>query len=91
MTTHVLLSWPEEFGQILGMKQNFTLRKTERVFREGDVLVFREWDFDDEPHDADEETIEDHATGRECRRRVTFVQYGAVSGLQRGYIIIGFL
>jgi hypothetical protein len=99
-----LKSWPEFFEPVYTGRKNFDLRKNDRQFAVGDVIRLREW----RPNLA----MNAHAqlvpmgngdgtyTGRECRRRITFILEGVgvgpmqgvikpYWGLDRGYAILG--
>jgi hypothetical protein len=66
---HELKTWPEYFAALLDGTKTFEYRRNDRGFRVGDVLHLREWD-----------SITGHYTGREMRRRVTYVLSTDVSG-----------
>ena len=90
MTTHELKSWPEFFAPVERGEKTFELRIDDRHYEVGDVLVLREWMPD--VHGTDEGRY----TGRELRRRVTYVMQGLgtvgvippLKGLLRGYVIL---
>ena len=82
---HQLKSWPDYFEPVLAGLKNFELRHNDRKFAVGDVLHLRE--FDDRKGTY---------TGRECRRRITYMLDGIgpgaitpLKGLSRGYAILG--
>ena len=86
MTTkvHELKIWPEFFDDVADGRKPFELRKDDRHYKVGDVLLLREW----EPNTAT-------YSGRECRKRVTYklegLGPGAITpyhGLSRGYAIL---
>jgi hypothetical protein len=94
--THELKSWPEFFNPVFTGIKNFELRKNDRNFVVGDVIVLREW----QPAKG----FEDGGvyTGRECRRRISYILeglgVGAMQGvikpywgLDRGYVILGLM
>lgn len=90
MKEHVLKSWPEFFDALTNGHKTFELRRNDRDFVVGDVLVLREW----KPHAP--RNIEGEYTGREARRLVTYVLHGAgvgcvepLKGLAIGYCILG--
>jgi hypothetical protein len=83
--THELKSWPDYFEPISNGQKTFELRKNDRRFAVGDVLVLREYD-----------DRQGAYTGRELRRRIVYmldgIGPGAISpllGLARGYAILG--
>ena len=86
MTEHHLKSWPEYFEPIFEGYKNFELRRNDRDYRIGDVLVLREWEPNTKTYSE-----------RKCRRRVRFVLDGVgtvgaiepLKGLSVGYCILG--
>ena len=43
-TTHTLKCWPAYFQAIRRKEKNFTVRRDDRGFQKGDVVIFREYD-----------------------------------------------
>lgn len=85
MTVHELKSWPEFFAPVFSGEKPFELRKNDRKYRTGDILVLREW----EPNTA-------KYSGRKIRKKITYVLEGIGSGgipplhgLMREYAILG--
>ena len=80
MKTIELKTWKEFFQQTwLGVKA-FELRKDDRNYEEGDILILREWD-----------QYNNCYTGRQVTRRVDYVLKFASPefGLAPGYAILG--
>lgn len=82
--THELKSWPEFFSPVFDGKKNFELRRDDRHYRAGDILILKEW----EPNTA-------KYSGRQVRKVVTYVLQGIgpggitpVHGLSREYVIL---
>ena len=71
--THILKSWLQFFGAICEGKRTHELRRNDRNFNVGDILILREFDSQLERY-----------TGRECKAEITsmtsFSQPCAVSG-----------
>jgi Domain of unknown function (DUF3850) len=84
MQVHELKSWPDFFDPIFAGTKTFELRKNDRKFNVGDVLRLREFD-----------ELKGAYTGREVRKRITYMIDGLGSGcitplhgLMRGYAIL---
>ena len=73
MTEQNLKSWPEFFEQTLSNFKDFEIRKNDRGYNVGDILLLREWD----PEWG-------HYTGRWVKRRVTYMW--DLSGLAPGLL-----
>jgi hypothetical protein len=43
MTTHHLKTWPEPFEAVWDGRKTFELRRNDRAYTAGDVLVLQEW------------------------------------------------
>lgn len=44
MKTHELKTWPKFFRPLTNFSKKFEVRKNDRDFKTGDVLVLKEWD-----------------------------------------------
>ena len=75
--THALKTWPEYFKAIMEGKKAFELRKADRDFKSGDILLLQEWDPSSERY-----------TGKEWEGEITEV-FDKVQGLKAGYVIFG--
>lgn len=71
---HDLKILPEYFEPVLEGKKNFELRKNDRDYKVGDTLLLREW-------------YANEYTGREVRRKVTYILEKAV-GIDTRYVIL---
>ena len=80
MTRHELKTWPKYFAAVRSGQKRFEIRRNDREFKVGDILVLRE--FDPETQDY---------TGQAEERQVTFLlseeDYG---GVIHGFVAIGF-
>lgn len=91
MREHEIKSWPEFFEPVYEGEKTFELRKNDRNYQVGDVLVIREWK---PPAPATEE--KGFYTGRMVMAEITYVMEGAGSigtilplhGLALGYCIL---
>ncbi|MDP2218500.1 MAG: ASCH/PUA domain-containing protein [Methanolobus sp.] len=77
MKTHELKILAEFFEPVRNGEKTFELRKDDRAFRVGDVLILREWD----PRTKE-------YTGRELRKHVTYLLGGI--GLEPNYVCMAF-
>jgi hypothetical protein len=77
MTTHELKIWPEHFRAVLSGRKAFELRKDDRGYEEGNLLVLREW----------EPATQDY-TGRQVERKVVHVLRQGY-GLRTGFVGLG--
>ncbi len=78
--THHLKTWQGFYGAVLDGSKRFEIRRDDRGFMVGDLLVLQEYDVDrNEP------------TGRECRVRITYYLPGGEFGfgVQDGFCALG--
>jgi hypothetical protein len=78
MRTHRLKTWPEFFLPIAEGEKTFEVRKNDRGFRLGDVLVLREFC-----------PVGGTFTGREERRLVVYILEGGQFGIEAGHCVLG--
>lgn len=81
---HDLKVWPEFFSALLDGSKPFEVRRDDRGFAVGDVLRLREWD----PPIPDW-GVKGGYTGRECRRRVSYVLDDPDFGVSPGFVVMG--
>lgn len=76
-TTHELKIFPKWFMDVALWKKDFEIRKNDREFEVGDILILREWDGKE-------------YTGRKIRRMIKYIYKGTGEyGLQEGYCVLG--
>lgn len=75
---HELKTWCEFFEAVVDGRKTFEVRRNDRDFLVGDVLLLREWAHTDETY-----------TGRSARRVVTYVLRGPAFGIEAGYAVLG--
>lgn len=78
MTEHKLKIWPEHFIGIQEGYKPFEVRRDDRGYRVGDILVLQEWD-----------RFNDRYTGREMRKVVTCKLDGGQFGIEPGFCVLG--
>lgn len=73
---HELKTWPLQWDAVNQNTKRVELRKADRHFSAGDILVLKEWNPKTEEY-----------TGRECQRRVTHILRGEnLFGLSEGFV-----
>jgi len=77
MKKHELKTWPEYMTAILEGRKTFEVRKNDRDFQEGDILVLREYDPKTKQY-----------TGQTLEVEVTFVLPGGNFGIDRDYCVM---
>lgn len=83
MTTHELKILPAFFDAVLSGRKLFELRRNDRDFREGDLLLLREFDF-----------VVQEYTGATVTKRVGFILDSGIHGLnalESGYVCMSLL
>lgn len=70
MREHKLKTWPGPFAAVLSGAKLYEIRRDDRDFAVGDVLLLREW-----------KPCSGRYTGREIKRRVTYMTKGGAWGL----------
>jgi hypothetical protein len=76
MTEHHLKTLPEYFEAVRKGVKTFEVRKFDRLFRVGDILILNEYD-----------PIDGH-TGEFEVRQITYILDGGQFGLEEGYCIL---
>ena len=75
MKTHELKTLPEYFELVRTEVKNFEVRKNDRDFKVGDLLILKEWDGE--------------YTGRDQRRKISYILDNN-DYCKEGYVILGF-
>jgi len=75
--THRLKTWPQYFEEVYSGKKNFELRKNDRNYNVGDILILEEWDSE----------LRDYS-GRRISKKVEYILEGGSLGLEKGYVIM---
>lgn len=83
MAEHDLKIWPSYFKAVLDGSKPFEVRRADRDFAVGDVLVLKEWD----PGRGLTQAY--NYTGREQRVRVTYLMRGGAFGVAADHCVIG--
>ena len=78
MKEHHLKTWSGHFEAVIQGVKTFEVRKDDRGFRVGDILILKEYDPQTEQY-----------TGREARQLVIYIMSGGQFGIQFGYCVMG--
>lgn len=81
VVTHDVKCWPSSFIEVISGQKTLDVRRNDRDYRQGDVLLLREWN----PHIRDLTTGK--FTGRTCQRRITHVLTGG-DGIEAGFVAL---
>ena len=73
---HELNIYPQYFEDVISGKKKFEIRKNDRKYRVGDILILKEWD-----------NIK--YSGREARAEVIYLIDDKFVGIQPGYVVMG--
>ena len=80
MTEHKLKCWPVFFDAILHNEKNFEVRRDDRGFQKGDILILQRTT-SDSPYNVDYDYYE-------IRKRVSYILTGGQFGIAAGYVIM---
>lgn len=75
---HELKTWIEFFDAVYWGDKTFEVRKNDRNFKEGDILILKEFDSKINKY-----------TGRETVRHVSYVLQGGSFGIEKGFVVLG--
>lgn len=79
MAVHELKTWPEYYQEVLSGNKKAELRKDDRPFMVGDLLVLKEYD--------PKSTL---YTGRNIIVKITHILHGGQFVLEEGYVMMSF-
>ena len=77
MATHELKTWSEYYTNILLGEKTFEVRKNDRDFQKGDILILKEWNNE----------INEY-TGKSIVRTVGYILHGGQFGIEDGYCVM---
>lgn len=82
-TAHTLKTWPEHYQAVSSGRKTFEVRRDDRGFKQGDVLLLQEYD-----PDRDDLPAGKRFTGRELTADVLYVLHGGRFGIEPGYVVM---
>lgn len=76
--THFLKTWPQFFNDVRFGRKTFEVRKQDRDFQVGDLLVLQEWDNKKKEYTKETESCE-----------VVYLLEGGQFGIEEGFCVLG--
>ena len=76
--THSVKIWPEYFNAVCNLTKKHEIRRDDRDYQVGDLVILREWN-----HTTEE------FTGKEQGVEITYVSRG-FTGIEPGYVVFSF-
>ena len=74
---HELKTWKEYFEEVFMGRKTFEVRKNDRNFQKGDILILKEWDNEKQEY-----------TGRQMARAVSYILTGGQFGVEAGFVVM---
>ena len=81
MREHQLKTWPQYFERIISGQKNFEVRKNDRDFQVGDILILNHYDPDADITVSAEDVF--------IRVKITYILHGPGLGIEAGYCVMG--
>jgi hypothetical protein len=78
MTIHNLKTWQPYFSEVIRNIKRFDVRKDDRNFKVGDILILEEYDQESQK-----------LTGMICKAVVIYKLPGGNFGIEKGYCVLG--
>ena len=75
---HELKTWPEFFKSVANGDKTFEIRRDDRDFRVGDLLLLREWD-----------PVTSSYSGRELHRQIKYMTERGNPWVKEGFVVLG--
>jgi len=72
--THELKILPKYYDEIIQGKKDFEIRKNDRDFKEGDVVILKEF-------------VDGNCTGNYIKAIIDYIFHGGSYGLEKGYCV----
>lgn len=85
---HTLKTWPVYYDAIERGEKNFEVRRDDRGFQKGDVLILQRTGTDDwNRHQVDYGA--DFKVRHQLRKTITYVLTGGQFGIEPGFVVLG--
>lgn len=81
---HTLKAWPEFFDAVEAGAKTFEVRRADRDYQVGDVLLLQRWEPDREAY-----TLSPDGHPLMCARRVTYILRGGQWGIEPKFVVMG--
>lgn len=87
---HELKTLPQYFKAVVSGEKTFEIRKDDRGFEVGDILILKEYNQGLTDSTGSEKVViqEQGYTGKETRKTITYILKGGKYGLHQGYVIL---
>lgn len=81
---HVLKTWPIYFDAVMDGSKTFEVRRADRDFQVGDVLLLQRWDMD-----LGDYTRDGSGHPATVSMRVSYILDGGQFGIAAGFVVMG--
>lgn len=86
VTEHKLKTTARYWDAVADGRKTFEVRKNDRAFQTGDILVLEKWDDDGGYYITEPES---RFTAMSIRKRITYLLQGGQFGIEPGYCVLG--
>jgi hypothetical protein len=83
----MLRTWPNYFDAVQRGDKNFEVRRDDRGFQRGDIVVLQKFDPEKRQYVLDGYGFK--AKPQEVRKRIAYVLTGGQFGVEPGYVVMG--
>lgn len=77
MKEHKLKTWIPYYQEVKNGNKTFEIRKNDRDFEVGDILILEEWNHDTQTY-----------TGNFIYKKVKYITQGGKFGIEEGYVVM---
>lgn len=86
-TEHKLKTWIRFWDAVASGEKTFEVRKNDRAFQTGDILVLEKYDHERGYYEMDGYTA--LAKPKSIRKRISFILQGGMFGIEPSYCVMG--